>query len=205
MTINSLSNTAALTSLISASSTSQSSCGSAASATSSDGASLSGSGQLMAELKKLSESDPSEFKKITAEIATQLQSTASSTSDSGQASFLNSMASNFEKASQSGNFSDLFPQQGTSGSSSQTGSSQGTQQGPPPPPPPDSSSSSATSSSSSSQSTTGSAVQSAYGNQSTGSGKGDDAISQIFANALAQIQSDLGGTSSLTSSGTTSA
>jgi hypothetical protein len=113
----------------------------------------------MAELKQLSESDPTEFKKIAGEIATQLQSAASKSSDSNESTFLNNMASNFEKASQSGNFSDLFPSQ-TSGSST---AQQAYQSAPPAPP------------------------------------KGDNTVSTIFANALSQIQTDLG-TSSSTSS-----
>jgi hypothetical protein len=123
----------------------------------------------MSELKQLSESDPTEFKKIAGEIATQLQSAASKSSDSNESTFLQNMASNFEKASQSGNFSDLFPQQ----SSGQSGTSQA-----------------------SGSSTAQQAYQSAPPPSHNG---GNDTASTIFANALSQIQTDLG-TSSSTSS-----
>jgi hypothetical protein len=122
---------------------------------------------LLSELKDLSSSNPDEFKKITAQIASDLKSAASKSSDTNESDFLNSMASNFEKASQSGNFSDLFPQNSDDSTSSQssTQSSSAAQQAYGPPPP-----------------------------HGDGDGDGDDTVSQIFSNALRQIQSDLSST-----------
>jgi hypothetical protein len=88
-----------------------------------DSTSVSGPGQLFSELEQLSKSNPSDFKTVTASISQELKSAASSATNSQQANFLNQMAANFATASQSGNFSDLFPpQNGNSGA-------------PPPPPP----------------------------------------------------------------------
>lgn len=130
----------------------------------SDSTSVSDPGKLFAELKELSQSNPTEFKKITAEIAQQLQSAAKSSTDPTESSLLSEMASNFTTASESGKFSDLFPKQ-----SAQSGTSQ------------------------------------AYGNGTATPAK-DDTVSQIFSNALAQIQSDLSSTGNTTalSTGTNS-
>lgn len=92
-------------------STSSSSSTATSSSSASDSTSMSGPGQLFAELEKLSKSDPSEFKTITASIAKELKSAASSSTNSDQASQLNQMASSFATASKSGNFSDLLPSQ----------------------------------------------------------------------------------------------
>lgn len=143
---------------------------------SADSSSLSGPGQFFSELQKLATSNPTEFKKITAEVAQQLQSAAQSSTDPGQANFLNQMASNFEKASQSGNFSDLFPQGSSNGSSQTAGSLSA--------PPPHYSASSSTSSSSSSSTT------------SSSSNSQSDPLQSIFAQALAQITTDLSSTTS---------
>jgi hypothetical protein len=158
--------------------TSTSSTASTSTTAGSDSASLSDPGKLFQELDALSQSNPTEFKKITAELSQELQKAASSSSDSGQSNFLTEMASNFEKASQSGNFSDLFP----SGSQQQAGSTTG--------------SSNSTSSTS--------APPSPFGDNSSGASSASthDMLSTIFSNALSQIQSDLGSTSS--SSSTTS-
>lgn len=101
----STSSTSSLTNLLSENSTSSTNSASG------DSSSVSSPGQLFSELQKLSQSDPAEFKKITAQIATQLQAAAKNSTNSEQANFLNQMAANFQKASQSGNFSDLFPNQ----------------------------------------------------------------------------------------------
>ncbi len=75
-----------------------------------DDVQMSDPGKLFQQLNALSQSDPTEFKKITAQIASQLQTAAGQSSNSTQASFLKQMAADFQNASQSGKFSDLFPQ-----------------------------------------------------------------------------------------------
>ncbi len=90
--------------------------GSSSSATSVDGASsavsvdLSQPGQLFSQLQNLAQTDPTQFKQVTAEIASQLKDAASSQTGK-QADFLNNLAGRFETASQSGKMSDLAPPQ----------------------------------------------------------------------------------------------
>ena len=72
---------------------------------------ISKPGQLMSELGSLAQSDPGKFKDVTADIAKQLKSAASSQSGS-QADFLNKLADRFSAASQSGDVSDLTPKAG---------------------------------------------------------------------------------------------
>ena len=126
-----------------------------------DSTSVSGPGKLFSELEQLSKSNPTEFKQITASISQQLNSAANSATNSGQASFLKQLATSFENASQSGNFSDLLP---TNGSTPPNG-------GPPP------------------QST----ASSAYSSNSS------NPVDSIFSQALQQIQSYLGSSSTTTS------
>ncbi|MGD0836457.1 MAG: hypothetical protein ABSB49_07420 [Polyangia bacterium] len=73
---------------------------------------MSQSGQLWSELQSLAQTDPSEFKQVTASIASQLTNAASSLTGS-QAGFVTSLAQRFEAASQSGNMSDLAPPTGS--------------------------------------------------------------------------------------------
>ncbi len=77
-----------------------------------DASSVSDPGMLFSQLQGLSQQNPAEFKKITAQVAQQLQaasgSTAGTSAASPQSSLLNQMASNFQHASQTGSFSDLF-------------------------------------------------------------------------------------------------
>lgn len=82
--------------------------GGASGATSAVSVDLSNPGQLFSQLQSLSQSDPAKFKQVTAEIASQLKDAASSQTGK-QADFLNSLASRFETASQSGKASDLAP------------------------------------------------------------------------------------------------
>lgn len=75
----------------------------------SDASTVSNPGMLFSQLQNLSQQNPTEFKKITAQVAQQLQAASGSTSASSpQSSVLNQMASNFQHASQTGSFSDLF-------------------------------------------------------------------------------------------------
>jgi len=100
-------NTASLTSAT-GSTASTASLSGAGSAVSVD---ISKPGQLWRQLQALAQSDPSQFKEVTAEIASQLKDAASSQTGN-QADFLNNLADRFQTASQSGNFADLVPSQG---------------------------------------------------------------------------------------------
>jgi hypothetical protein len=73
----------------------------------SDASTVSDPGKFFSQLQALSQQNPAEFKKITAQVAQQLQTAASATASS-QTGVLNQMASNFKNASQTGSFSDLF-------------------------------------------------------------------------------------------------
>ena len=78
-----------------------------------DASTVSNPGLLFSQLQGLSQQNPTEFKKITAQVAQQLQaasaaSAGSTSAASPQNSVLNQMASNFQHASQTGSFSDLF-------------------------------------------------------------------------------------------------
>jgi hypothetical protein len=70
--------------------------------------SMSQSGQLWSELQSLAQSDPSEFEQVTASIASQLTSAASSMTGQ-QASFVSNLAQSFQEASQTGSMSSLEP------------------------------------------------------------------------------------------------
>jgi len=69
---------------------------------------MSGPGQLWSELQSLAQSDPSEFKEVTAKIASQLTGAESSMSGQ-QASFVSNLAKSFQEASQTGSMSSLEP------------------------------------------------------------------------------------------------
>jgi hypothetical protein len=75
-----------------------------------DGSDLSNPAQFFSELEQLSQQNPSAFESITAQIGKQLSTAAANTADPNQAAFLNNLAANFQTASQTGNFSSLFPQ-----------------------------------------------------------------------------------------------
>jgi hypothetical protein len=74
-------------------------------------ANLSSLGQFFAELNQLSTQNPVEFKKITGEIAQKLDTQAQNTSDPTQVAQLKAIASRFDQASQTGDFSSLLPPQ----------------------------------------------------------------------------------------------
>jgi len=77
-----------------------------------DASTVSDPGMLFTQLQSLSQQNPAEFKKITTQVAQQLQAAGASASKisagSPQATVLNQMASNFQNASKTGSFSDLF-------------------------------------------------------------------------------------------------
>jgi hypothetical protein len=78
-----------------------------------DNGQLSPFAQVMSSLQQLQQSNPTEYQQVTQQIATNLQSAAQSATNSGNtsaASQLNTLASDFSSASQSGqlpNISDL--------------------------------------------------------------------------------------------------
>jgi hypothetical protein len=82
---------------------------------------LSQAAQFLSKLQDLSQSNPSQFKKLTAEISSQLQADAQSATTASSQSFLNGLASQFSTASQTGSASSLQP----STASPQTGSHHG--------------------------------------------------------------------------------
>lgn len=75
---------------------------------------ISQPGQLFSQLASLAQSDPAQFKSVTADIAQKLSDAASSQTGA-QAEFLKRMADNFTAASQSGNPSDILPKVGQGG------------------------------------------------------------------------------------------
>jgi hypothetical protein len=86
----------------------------AASAANGVSVAISQPGQLFSQLSSLAQSDPAQFKAVTAQIAQQLTDAASSATGA-QADFLKKVAANFTAASQSGNSSDLMPKVGQGG------------------------------------------------------------------------------------------
>jgi hypothetical protein len=76
----------------------------------SDSSQLSPFAQLVSTLQQLQQSNPTEYKQVTAQIATNLQTaaqTAQSQGNSGAASQLNQLATDFTSASQSGQLPNL--------------------------------------------------------------------------------------------------
>lgn len=110
MSINSVSSTSALFNIQPATTTSLSSItpNDSISATGGVAVDISKPGQLMSQLSALAQSDPDQFKSVTASIAQQLKDAASSQSGSA-ADVLNKLSDRFSAASQSGSVSDLSP------------------------------------------------------------------------------------------------
>jgi hypothetical protein len=81
-----------------------------------DSVQISGPGKLFSELQQLQSQNPTQFKQVTGQIAAQLQAAAHQTTG-GQASFLTTLASDFQTASSTGNVAALRPPQFGSGSS----------------------------------------------------------------------------------------
>ncbi len=88
-----------------ASSTSANSTTTAAGSASSDTVNFSEFAQLFQKLSQLQTSNPTEFTKVTADAASKLQQAAQQSTDPAQASFLSSLATQFQQASQTGNLS----------------------------------------------------------------------------------------------------
>jgi hypothetical protein len=68
---------------------------------------LSQAAQFFSKLQDLSQSNPSQFKKLTAEISSQLQTDAQKATTTGSQTFLNNLASQFQTASQTGSTTPL--------------------------------------------------------------------------------------------------
>jgi hypothetical protein len=75
-----------------------------------DSAQISGLAQLYGQLQQLQSQNPAQFKQVTSEIATQLQS-ASARATGSDASFLANLATKFQTASATGDASSLKPAQ----------------------------------------------------------------------------------------------
>ena len=69
---------------------------------------------LMSQLQQLSQSDPSAFKQVTAEISQKLKTEAGQATGD-RATFLSQLADKFQQASQSGSMSGFQPPQGAQG------------------------------------------------------------------------------------------
>jgi len=76
---------------------------------------LSQAAQLFSKLQDISQTNPAQFKQLTAQISTQLQAEAQKATGSAE-TFLSNLASQFNNASQTGSASDLQPQQTQTGS-----------------------------------------------------------------------------------------
>ncbi|HVW29645.1 MAG TPA: hypothetical protein VHC69_29985 [Polyangiaceae bacterium] len=76
--------------------------------------SISGPGRMFHELSQLSKSDPSKFKQVVGDMASQLRADAKNASGD-EATRLNSIADRLDKVAQSGNLSDLRPQNASGG------------------------------------------------------------------------------------------
>lgn len=70
---------------------------------------FSQSASLFRQLQQLQTSNPAEFKQVLSDAATKFQTAAKQTSDSTQASFLSSLAAQFQQAANSGDISGLKP------------------------------------------------------------------------------------------------
>jgi len=69
-------------------------------------------GDMMSKLQQLSQSDPSKFKQVMAEIADKLKAVANDSSGQ-RADFLGKLADKFQQAGQSGDMSAFKPPQGS--------------------------------------------------------------------------------------------
>ena len=112
MTINSISTSAALFQNTASKTLNSTSQTSGAGGVQQDSFQFSGIAKLMEQLKELQSSDPTQYKAVTAKIATQLTDAAKSAATSGDqstADVLNDLASKFTNASKTGEQVDLRP------------------------------------------------------------------------------------------------
>jgi hypothetical protein len=84
--------------------------------TSSDSVNFSQVAKLFKELHQLQSSNPTEFKQVLTEAAGKLKDAAEQSSDPNEASFLNDLASKFQKAADTGDLSTLTPGPAQNGS-----------------------------------------------------------------------------------------
>jgi hypothetical protein len=83
--------------------------------TSSDSVGVSPFAQLMQQLQQLQTTNPTEFKQVMSDGATQLQAAAAQSTDPSQVAFLNNLAAKFQTAADTGNVSAIQPQGASSG------------------------------------------------------------------------------------------
>jgi hypothetical protein len=83
--------------------------------TSSDSVGVSQFAQLMQQLQQLQTSNPTEFKQVMSDAATQLKTAAAQSTDPAQATFLTNLSDQFQNAATTGNLSALQSQSGTAG------------------------------------------------------------------------------------------
>jgi hypothetical protein len=74
-------------------------------------ASISGPGQLYSELQQLQAQNPTEFKQVVSQIASQLEAAAQQQGSSNAGSFLSDLASKFTSVANGGDLSQLQPHQ----------------------------------------------------------------------------------------------
>jgi hypothetical protein len=83
--------------------------------TGSSSATISGPGQLYSELQQLQSQNPTQFKQVVTEIASQLSQAASADGSTGQGNFLSTLAQKFQNVADGGSLSQLAPPSGGSG------------------------------------------------------------------------------------------
>jgi hypothetical protein len=81
----------------------------------SDSQRISGAGQLFSKLQQLQQQDPTKFKQVLTQIASELQTAAQQQGQGNQAQFLTQLANKFQTAAQTGDLTPLQPQQGVQG------------------------------------------------------------------------------------------
>ena len=80
-----------------------------AAAISQDASAISSPGQLYSNLQKLQAQDPTTFKTVVAQIASQLQTAAREQGDTAQGLFLSNLAQKFQNVANGGDLSQLTP------------------------------------------------------------------------------------------------
>lgn len=94
-----------------------SSTSSASSATSTDSVNFSQVAKLMRQLRQVQQSNPTEFKQVMSDAATNLKDAATQTTDTQEAAALNDLASRFQSAADTGSLSSLVGKSVTDSSS----------------------------------------------------------------------------------------
>lgn len=97
----------------------------AASAVGSDSVNISESAQLFQELQQLQTTNPTEFKQVLTDAATQFNAAAAQQADPAAASILSSIAGQFQNAASTGNLSALQPPAANEASGATSGAHRG--------------------------------------------------------------------------------